>query len=315
MNSLVTIARTVAVFHLSFNCVGAACKYPAVRRAGQAVESINKQMRKISLDLQTPDTNEIPKILHFVYGFKKSEELPFYAYMAVMSALHYNPGWRAVFHYHKEPFGENWEKLKTHLLLNQISDFNFFGIAPIHHYAHKSDIVRLLALKHIGGAYLDIDTLTARNFDQLVQYDFVMGIQAHVNNQKGGLCNAAMLSKRNSRFVNRWLSKYASFHSKGRDQLWDFHSVKLPALLSYAHPTELKILEHDAFFYPLWLDVDRVLLSEESHRWKEYMKESFLFHLWNGFTEERINSIDKNYIMESKSIYAEIARPALGAES
>jgi hypothetical protein len=330
MNDIVKFAKTIAEktildrrlvrrvrtgFHFCLNAVGSILKYPSVRKSRKEIRGINKQMFGIAQDLRQPDTNQIPKIVHFVYGFKQSEELPFYAYMAIVSALHYNPGWKAVFHYHKEPFGAHWERLKPRLVLNQISDFSFFGIAPIQHYAHKADIVRLLALKQIGGAYLDIDTLTARSFEPLVEHEFVMGIQAHLNEQRGGLCNAAMLSKPNSRFVKRWLSKYAYFHSKGRDQLWDFHSVKLPALLSYSHPDEIKVLEHDAFFYPLWLDVDRVLLSEGSHRWMPHMRESFLFHLWNGFTENQINAIDGKYIMESKSIYAEIARPALRADT
>ena len=307
--------RAKAIIQFSFNCAGAAYKYRSFRASGKIIADINKKMRDIAHELSVPNSSEIPKILHFIYGFKKSEELPFYAYMAVLSALHYNPGWRAVFHYHNEPTGVHWEKLKPRLSLNYVGDFDFFGIAPVQHYAHKADIVRLLALKNIGGAYLDIDTLTAKCFDPLVRNEFVMGIQANINNYKGGLCNAVMLSKPRSRFVTRWLSEYASFCSKGRDGLWDHHSVKLPALLSYSYPEEITVLDHDAFFYPLWMDVDRVLLNAKSGRWKKYLNGAFVFHLWNTFNEDIINSIDQKYVMTSKSVYAEIARLALRADN
>src|SRR5271156_3834646 len=40
----------------------------------------------------------VPRIFHFVFGFRDSGDLPYYGYMAIKSALHFNPGWTAYFH-------------------------------------------------------------------------------------------------------------------------------------------------------------------------------------------------------------------------
>lgn len=254
---------------------------------------------------------QIPRIIHFVYGFKRAEHFPYYGLMAIKSAAYHNPGWRLVFHYQNEPYGEYWDAAKHMLILNQMPDFQRFGIARIIHYAHKADVVRLLALKHIGGAYLDIDTLTVKSFEDLRQNPFVMAVQAEHNGARGGLCNAAMLGAPGARFVLRWLRQYRCFHSKGRDYLWDFHSVKLPAMLSCKDPNEIRILDHNTFFYPLWTDVDRILLSEDSARWLKHLQSSYLFHLWNNLAEDTLLRIDKEFIVNSKSAYAEFARPLI----
>jgi hypothetical protein len=256
----------------------------------------------------------IPRVLHFVFGFKKREFFPYYALLSLKSAMYHNPGWDVVFHYHHEPHGEYWDHIKARLVLNQIPNFSRFGIARISHYAHKADIVRLLALNTIGGAYLDIDTLTIRSFEELCKNPFVMGVQANHNGARGGLCNAAMLGQRGSLFGEQWLKRYRYFHSKGRDYLWDFHSVKLPAMLASRYPSGIRILDHDAFFYPMWTDVQRILFAEDSAKWLSDLQTSYLFHLWNNFTEEFLLKVDEPFVRHSKSAYAMFVRPVVDGD-
>ena len=272
-----------------------------------AISKIKASFRNIAS--QAVIDGNVPRIVHFVYGFKEPEYFPYYALLAVRSALFHNPKWQILFHYRHEPYGEHWESAKRILTLNQLPDFQGFGIARIHHYAHKSDVVRLLALKYIGGVYLDIDTLTVRSFDDLRNNEFVMAVQAKHQGFQPGLCNATMLASPNSVFVSRWLTQYRSFHSKGRDYLWDFHSVKLPAMLSGSFPDEITILDHDSFFYPMWTDVERILLAEDSAKWQKYLQSSYSFHLWNNFNEASLLRIDQNYIAQSRSAYAAFVRP------
>ncbi|MFM8741116.1 MAG: hypothetical protein ACKOC0_13060, partial [Cytophagales bacterium] len=99
-----------------------------------------------ALAAQYSTVEGIPKLLHFVFGFKTREFFPYYAMLAIRSAMYHNQKWPAVLHYHHEPYGEHWDSIKQKLILNQIPDFSRFGIARVSHYAHKSDIVRLLAL-------------------------------------------------------------------------------------------------------------------------------------------------------------------------
>jgi len=299
-----------ALVFAPLNVAAALGNSSAVSRAQEIVAKIEDDMVLLANRLPVEPTGQIPRILHFVYGFKKPEKLPYYAYMAIRSALHYNPGWRAILHYYHEPYGLLWEKLKPLLSLNPIEDFEYYRMARFRHYAHKADIVRLLALKNIGGAYLDIDTLTARSFDPLLKQSFVIGVQ----DEQWGLCNAVMLSQPRARFVTRWLANYASFHSKGRDPLWDFHSVRLPLLMSYTMPSDITVLGRDAFCYPLWMDLVRLLLSDGSARWCDQFASSYVFHLWNNYNEESLDAIDEQFVRSSTSFYAEIARPCLEAQ-
>ena len=194
----------------------------------------------------------------------------------------------------------------------QSPEFKYYGVARIYHYAHKSDIVRLRALRILGGAYLDIDTIAVRSFAPLQEQEFVMGVQAELPGARGGLCNAIMLARRNTAFVRRWLRSYCTFGSKGRDKNWDLHSVKLPAKLSFDHPGEITVLPYDRLFWPLWPDVERVLFREESARYLPQLSDAYAFHLWNGMTGERLKSIDAAYINNSKSAYATLARTCVG---
>jgi mannosyltransferase OCH1-like enzyme len=277
------------------------------------ISSLKQVNKRIATN--TTESNKIPPIIHFVYGFKQVEELPYYAFLAIKSALHFHPGWKIVFHFCHEPTGLYWESIKSELICHQVKDFNWFGRARIYHYAHKADVLRLLALKYIGGVYLDIDTLTSKSFEPLLVHPFVMGVQAHFYEQKGGLCNAVMLSAPHSRFVNKWLDSYTTFCSKGRDRWWDYHSVKLPALLSYSSPQNIKVLDHDAFFYPLWADVERILLRDNSAKWLPQLQDSFVFHLWNGFTQDQLEKIDPDFVLKSTSAYASIAKQVIGVKS
>jgi hypothetical protein len=281
----------------------------------RAIRKIKSSLESLARDNVPPDS-KAPDIFHFVWGLSgKSEVFPYYAYMAVASALFYNPGAKAIFHYGKEPSGEFWDRTKSKVILNRVEDFERFGIARLHHFAHKADVVRLLALEVIGGTYLDCDTLTAKSFTPLRKNKIVMGVQASCYNAAPGLCNATIVSPRRDKFLKRWLRKYRSFYSSGRDSRWDYHSVKTPGLLSFYHPSEIEILPFDHFFYPLWTDLPRVLLSNDVERWLPHLDRSYSFHLWNTITKRDLEKINDKFVLESKSVYSHFARPVLAGAS
>ncbi len=282
----------------------------AIFAGRQKLEAFEPQLLNLGKAIPAKRDKKIPPVFHFVFGLKQAEEFPFYAKLAVLTALHHNPGWQAIFHFTYEPFGEHWESLKPKLVLSQVPEFDYFGIAPIRHYAHKADVIRLLALLHLGGAYLDIDTITQRPFAELQHFPFVMGIQAGLPGQPGGLCNAIMLAEPQSAFAKLWLTQYRYFRSRGQDWLWDFLSVKTPAQLARRNPDLLAVLRPQAFFDPLWNTVEEVMFAEVPKQAGDHST-NFAFHLWNNFIGKRLRELDETHVMNSNSLYAQIARPVL----
>jgi hypothetical protein len=107
------------------------------------IRKIKSSLESLARDNASADS-KAPNIFHFVWGLSgKSEAFPYYAYMAVASALFYNPGAKAIFHYGNEPSGEFWDRTKSKVILNKVENFERFGIARLHHFAHKADVVRL----------------------------------------------------------------------------------------------------------------------------------------------------------------------------
>ena len=283
----------------------------AVRNSRAALAKIYRtmtDMRTAELAGTTDLDNRIPRIFHFVYGFKGPEDFPFYAYVAIKTALQHNPGFRAVFHYCHEPYGRWWEAAKSLVVPHRISDFEYFRTAHLYHYAHKSDVVRLIALSTIGGIYLDIDTITLAPFDRLLSEQFVMGVQPSSPMCRGGLCNAVMLSQPGSAFVERWISEYTHFRSKGRDKYWDFHSVRLPAYIYRNTDMPITVEDHSTFFPMLWNEVGKYVFRPAGDKYRGMFSNTLCIHLWNGFNEQKLNSIDPEYVATSSSLYASFAR-------
>jgi len=252
----------------------------------------------------------IPNIFHFVYGFKEqTEEFDLYKYIAIESAYQVNKPEKIYFYYWYEPFGQWWDKIKPRLTLvkTQIPT-EVFG-NPIKHYAHAADIVRLQKLNEFGGIYLDIDTICLKPFTDLLNNDFVMGIQG----DNWGLCNATMLAKPNSAFGLTWMDEYKTFRSLGRDEHWDEHSVRLPLKLSKTHPILITILDSRKLFYPLWGSISDILFNEEINL-SEYtglIKNSYSIHLWDTFNHNYLKTLTSEKILTENTVYNIIARKFL----
>ena len=287
------------------NSITAPSNRLAINDAKNELAHFVQQLETLAKKCAPPEGQSIPPILHFVYGLKKRETFPYYAKIAVLSAMYHNPNWRAIFHYRAEPNGPHWESLRPYLTLNVVPDVTYFGIAPFKHYAHKADIIRLLALNYVGGAYLDIDTLTQKSFAPLQNENFVMGVQPALPGQPGGLCNAIMLGAPHAAFTQAWLKQYQYFRSRGTDWLWDYMSVKTPALLARKNPNLITVLKPEALFDPLWNTVDKALFSDPP---AVASLPNLAFHLWNNMIGARLEQISPDYIITSNSLYAQIAR-------
>ena len=154
-----------------------------------------------SLRARLPDPQDhgepgkAPRIFHFIFGFKSAGDIPYYGYLAIRSALHFNPGWAVYYYCMHEPEGPNWDRIRSRVNVVRIDDFEYFQTARFHHYAHKADVIRMIVINQVGGVYLDVDTITRRSYEDLRGHQFCMGVQAAGPSSSSGLCNAVMIGQ------------------------------------------------------------------------------------------------------------------------
>ncbi len=276
----------------------------------------------------------IPNIFHFVFGMKPDfggKPFNMVHYLAVRSAAELNNPDRMYLHYQFEPGGEWFEKARPYLTLNKIAAPLSIHGNPLLHVAHQADIVRLNMLQQHGGIYLDLDTISKKPLTDLRVHDFVIAkefkppvyytnwdriknvvrqfkLSPLTEQQKVyGLCNAVMLSAPGSRFVDIWLNSYATFRSKGKDEFWVEHSVKVPYELAQQNPELLTILEPAAFHYPAYDPKGLAWLFEKNHDYKE----AYLHHLWETNAWNYIAALTPELVKERDTTYNTIARKYL----
>jgi hypothetical protein len=242
----------------------------------------------------------IPKIIHFCFGLSRNfghKPWSLVHYVCVRSAIEkIKP--EAVFLYHEyEPTGPWWELTKPLLQpLHIEAPREIFG-RPVDHPAHRADVLRLQTLIKHGGIYLDCDVLVHRDFDDLLDHEFVIseeGVDAG-----HGLSNAVLLSEPGVPFIKRWYDGYRSF---GGNQHWVEHSVRLPLKLAKEMPEAVTVLPYWAFCWPLhheehlkWLFEPRQppisFNAYGNHLWQTIAWAKYLEHLTPG----RVRATDSHF--------------------
>ena len=175
--------------------------------------------------------NRIPNKLHFVFGLSEDfggKPWSLCHYLSVKSAIEVNKPEKAYFYYKHKPSGKWWDLIEDQLDLVQIEPpTEIFG-RPLLHVAHQTGVIRLQVLLEEGGIYMDVDTISTKPFTDLLQHSCVLGVQGYPNGTVEGLCDGVILAEKNSEFLQHWLLSYQSHRSKGRDQYWDEHAVRIP---------------------------------------------------------------------------------------
>lgn len=278
----------------------------------------------------------VPNILHFVFGMTPDfggKPFSLVHYLSIKSAVGVNKPDAAVFHYQYEPEGPWWQKAKPLLTLNKVLSPDSFMGQPLHHFAHKADVIRLQALKETGGIYMDLDTISIQPLTPLLVHSFVMGeelqtiqgpknwrqkFKTNLRRKRGlagasdqdttGLCNAILLSEKDSVFVNLWLDEYKSFRSKGRDKYWNEHSVMVPLILAKKYPEAITKVNPYAFLFPLYDPPGLKSLFEEKHEFPG----AYLHHLWESFSwDQYLSKLTPEKIRTEGTTYNLIARKYL----
>ncbi|KAJ2968066.1 hypothetical protein NUW58_g10305 [Xylaria curta] len=170
------------------------------------------------------ETELIPNHVHFIFGLSNPHDDPgvgtfnFISYLAVRSAI---VGMRAEnisLHYtyladppapepNSNPFSNGWVDLlrdEITLVYHSPEEMDALKNQPGAHWqaAHVSDVLRLKLLQEEGGIYLDTDAFGLRPFTDLLRSprDIIMG---HEGGNRAGLCNAIMVARKNSTFIDR----------------------------------------------------------------------------------------------------------------
>lgn len=270
----------------------------------------------------------IPNVFHFVFGLREQRE-PFHLmyYLCLASCINVNRPDAVYFHYHHEPWGEWWERIKPGLILERIepertlAEYRYAdaSISP-YRYAHLADFARLRILLERGGIYADIDTLFLRPIPaHWRERQFILGQekapQAAVDG--GSLCNAWIASAPGAEFGRLWLE---GFH-EAFDGTWSNHSTLLPFRLWQKHPA-LVCVEPESAFYALdWTSrgIENLFLHSAG-----LPDEAYSLHLWNhlwfarerlDFTHFHADMLTVDYVLHADTTYANHACRHLPADA
>lgn len=269
----------------------------------------------------------IPNVFHFVFGLREQTE-PFHLmyYLCLVSCLEVNRPDAVHFHYHNEPYGEWWERIKPRLTLRRIEPEQFVAgyqyadpqVAAFR-YAHLADFARLRILLDEGGIYADIDSLFLRPFPrEWLARQFILGHEKDpVNTKNGGsLCNAWIASAAGSEFCQRWLEGM----SEAFDGSWSNHSTLLPYRLSKAFPQLLDVEPESAFYALDWTPQQ---INDLFLRKVKLPENAYSLHLWNhlwfdsnrlDFSHFHARRLNVDYVCFANTTYARYARRFLPEE-
>jgi hypothetical protein len=257
----------------------------------------------------------IPNSLHFIFGLSETfggKPWKLCHYLAVKSALEVNGIEKANFYYKHKPSGEWFERIEDKLNLIQIEPpTDIFG-NPLLHVAHQAGVIRLQVLLEEGGIYMDVDTISVRPFTQLLNNKCVLGIQGTPYGNIEGLCDGVILAEKNSEFLQRWLLSYQTHKSKGHDQYWDEHAVRMPYFLSQQYSDLLHVEPYNSFHYPLYHGIEPAtsavglkLIFEQDL----VFENAYCHHLWESIAwEPYLKNLTPEYIRTHDTTYNRLAR-------
>lgn len=225
----------------------------------------------------------IPNIAHFIglQDKQQREDFLFVYYVAVLSCkLIQNPS-KIFFYYDEFPKGIWWEKTKEIVEPVKVSVPDRIGSKAIKKTPHKADILKMYLLHRYGGIYLDIDTITIRNYKNLLNNNFVISQEITECNKNMGFSNAIMMSEPNGKFINVWLNNYEKFFNPDG---WQEASTILPQMIysKFNNPQDITLLPPDCFVRPSFRKIENIFEEE-----MDIPKNLLILHLWNQYSKNK----------------------------
>jgi hypothetical protein len=249
----------------------------------------------------------IPNILHYVHLSQGGRKWKLHHYLSVKSAYIRSGVDKIYFWVDKEPEGLYWEKTKPMVDVICIQPPEEIFGKPITQQAHKSDVIRLQVLIEQGGIYADTDTIFVKPFTPLLNNKFVLG-QQNINGSEG-LCPAVILSEPNSIFGQNWLAGFKDSFGGGPpgSDTWCTHSVYYPLWLSKQIPNDITILNHEAFFWPLYHQSHIEILFEQNQNFPN----AYSHHLWESSGKKYLDTLTEDIILNSNTTFANLVKDIL----
>lgn len=277
-----------------------------------------------TLALSKSNLSPIPNVAHFIWGIK-NVEVDFMLYLAIRSAMLSLKPTKIKLHYKNINLKNPW-LMKLHkdieLVHHDVDEEFQHQIKAGWHPAHIADWLRLRILQEEGGVYLDSDVIVLRSFDGLrnSNKDVVLG---HEGGSRWGLCNAVILARRGSDFLERWTASYTTFS----DSKWNYHSVLLPKIMADENPNEVCKLAPDVLFWPTWtpkgVDHMHESLSEEQAREVQrtltanggsLYQDQLAYHAWSQLGSKYLKKLTPERIRKQDTRFNLMTRRFLSAD-
>ena len=274
--------------------------------------------------------DQIPHTVHFILiaEQERQAELEFYQYLAIKAALlRIQPESVKIHSYSLNETNLWWQLIKhaVTLVIHEPQQTLRTIDGRVHklRLPHQTDVLRLKILHNEGGIYLDTDVYALQSFSPLLQSpkDLLMG---HEGGNRSGIGNAVIVARPGSSFIARWLTAYnESFDN--RPQMWNHHSVKVPAELAIQYPEDICKLSPSTFFWPTWSSehinaMHSPLAEEEAMALRRNMSSysgamyanQLAYHAWGNIarvrflsqlTPESLSSVETKFNILLRDIY------------
>jgi len=261
----------------------------------------------------------IPKIVHFTWLTPpEGKEFNIHHMASVKSVHHHNPGYKIKIHCDKIPDSVFFDEIKNLVEINIVATpQEVFGI-PIKYMVMKSDVLRLRILIEEGGIYQDLDIITLKSYDDLLNNEVVLGYElskkmnlrqifyflrkrnSQIIKYKGrvyvGLCAGFMMAEKDSVFIKDWYGKYKDFTNDD----WAYLPVKVPMLMVNTGKYNVHTIEpYKAHYPPCWPN-DLKLIFEN----KINIPGKYFLHVWESRSYEKyLKPLNKDLILKSNNTY------------
>ena len=239
----------------------------------------------------------IPKCINYIFGLDTvfcNKPFSYFHYMNILSAKVINPTYSINLYYLHKPDSYYFSILSNICNLIPLYDI------PLHIQTkkfqfteHICDLMRLELIYQNGGIYLDVDTICIRPFDDLLNYQCVMGLEVgrhkdQLYEKTIGLCNAVLMGISKNKFMELWIEQ---FHSDYRPE-WNYNCVQMPYNLSKEYPDIIHIEPKTSFFKYSWDENGKTNLFDTNSD----ISDCYSLHLWESKNYNFLKLYDDDYI-------------------
>jgi hypothetical protein len=194
----------------------------------------------------------IPKVIHYFFGLREDfcgKPFTDFHYLNILSAWKLNPDYKIKVYYYYEPDCWQFKALYTFCEVIKLDSLpNTINGKSIKWGEHVCGYLRVNKLLEEGGIYLDTDVVCIKPFDDLLDFDCIMGLE-YASKLTWGLCDATILASKGSKFMSLWKDNYDNYYDQDS---WNTDAVVVPYELAVRNPKTIRMVPPDFFFKYPW---------------------------------------------------------------